>query len=555
MATTPKFQWEDRFAKVSILFSFIMLALGSLFGLVQALSRMPGALEALGLNQVITPQLYYTGLTLHGVANAILFTAFFIMGLAVFVVTRDLGINLHKPLLCLACLLGIGGTLVAAVPILLGQATVLYTFYPPLDANALFYLGLAVVLIATWIFAAVVLHGIYRWRKLNPGKEVPLGVWGVFTTIMIWLFATPPLAYEVLFLLLPMSLAGAPVDVLEARLFFWYFGHPLVYFWLLPAVTLWYVLLPRVLGVEIFSKTMAKVAFILYMVFSTPVGLHHQFVDPGIEPVFKYVQAALTYLVAVPSFLTAFNLLATLERAGRARGGRGLFGWITALPWFKDPVFTGLAISIIVFGTGGFSGVVNASFQVNYVVHNTLWIVGHFHTTVGTGAALSFLTASLLLIPLLFGRQILSIRAVKVAFALWFVGIMIFSVGGYISGLAGEPRRTYAPPYLNGVQLTGVDLLNLMRSADTVAMSGALVFWIGGAILLSTLFFSTLFGKRVAFSGEVKLSPEPGPASRLDDLKLWIILGIVIILLAYTPPAIQVFSQGLSPAPPQPPMG
>jgi len=88
-----------------------------------------------------------------------------------------------------------------------------------------------------------------------------------------------------------------------------------------------------------------------------------------------------------------------------------------------------------------------------------------------------------------------------------------------------------------------------------VAMSGALVFWIGGAILLSTLFFSTLFGKRVAFSGEVKLSPEPGPASRLDDLKLWIILGIVIILLAYTPPAIQVFSQGLSPAPPQPPMG
>jgi cytochrome c oxidase subunit 1 len=55
---------------------------------------------------------------------------------------------------------------------------------------------------------------------------------------MIWLFAAPPLAYLVLFLLVPMSLAGIPVDVLEARLWFWYFGHPLVYFWLVPAVTL-----------------------------------------------------------------------------------------------------------------------------------------------------------------------------------------------------------------------------------------------------------------------------------------------------------------------------
>jgi heme/copper-type cytochrome/quinol oxidase subunit 1 len=240
-----------------------------------------------------------------------------------------------------------------------------------------------------------------------------------------------------------MSLAGVPVDVLEARLWFWYFGHPLVYFWLVPAITLWYVLLPKVLGVEIFSKTMAKVALILYLIFSTPVGLHHQYVDPGLHPVFKYLHAALTYLVAVPSFLTAFNVIATLERAGRARGGKGLFGWVTALPWFKDPVFTGLAISIIVFGTGGFSGVINASFQVNYVVHNTMWIPGHFHTTVGTGVALSYLTASLLLIPLLFGRQILSTSAVKAAFALWFIGIMIFSVGGYISGLTGEPRRTY----------------------------------------------------------------------------------------------------------------
>jgi cytochrome c oxidase subunit 1 len=92
----------------------------------------------------------------------------------------------------------VGGTLAAALPILLGQAAVLYTFYPPLNAHVWFYLGLAVVVVASWIFAAVVLYGIYKWRKQNPGKEMPLGVWGVLTTIMIWLFATPPLAYLVL---------------------------------------------------------------------------------------------------------------------------------------------------------------------------------------------------------------------------------------------------------------------------------------------------------------------------------------------------------------------
>ena len=119
--------------------------------------------------------------------------------------------------------------------------------------------------------------------------------------------------------------------------------------------------------------------------------------------------------------------------------------------------------------------------------------------------------------------------------------------------LRGGPRRTYAPPYLNEVQLGGVHLLDIMKSAATAAMSGVSIFWTGGAILLATLFFSALFGKRVAFFGEVKLSPEPGPATRLDNFKLWIVIGIVLILISYSLLAVEVYSQVLSPAPPQPP--
>ena len=552
MASTARFAVEDRFTKIAMLFSFVLLALGSLFGITQVLSRLPG------VPPPVDAGTYYLGLTLHGIANAVLFTAYFIMALAVFVVTRDLDTNLNKTLLYAACVMAIVGTLMAAVAILMGQATVLYTFYPPMTASPLFYFGLAVLLLGTWVFSAAVLEAFIRWRRANPGKEIPLGTFGVLVTIVIWLYATPPLAYLVLFKLIPASVFGTPVDVLEARFLFWYFGHPLVYFWLVPAVTLWYVLLPRLLGTEVFDKRLAKLAFILYMMASTPVGLHHQYVDPGISPAFKYMHATMTYFVSLPSFLTAFNVIATLEKAGRMRGGSGLFGWLRALPWNEKTVesaaFVAMTLTIVAFGVGGFSGVVNASFNLNYVVHNTMFVVTHFHAIVGTAVALSFLAASLVLSKLLFGREPpFSVNVFKFGAALWVIGVIIFNVFGYAAGIGGEPRRTYAPPYVKadlGVNFVGEEA---MRLFSAISLSGGIAFWIGGFIVLLTAFLTPLIGKRVVMSGgEVKVSPEPERATLLDKIGLWVLIGVILIIAYYPAPALELYSS-LAPVPPQPP--
>ncbi|MEM4770556.1 MAG: cbb3-type cytochrome c oxidase subunit I, partial [Acidilobaceae archaeon] len=255
-------------------------------------------------------------------------------------------------------------------------------------------------------------------------------------TYIVWIMATTPLVFIVLKNHIPASVLGSNTDVLESRLYFWWFGHAVAYFWLLPAITLWYYYVPKALGVPLFSDTMAKVSFSIFILASTPVGTHHQLTDPGINPYVKYLQTLLTLVVATPSMLTAFNIIATLERAGRARGGGGLLGWLLKLPW-RDPAFTGLILALIAFGSGGISWIINGSYQLNNVVHNTAWIVGHFHTTVGTAVALSFMAYTYVLLRDLYGRKLILESLSLTVPTQWFIGMTLFSIGYYIAGLYG----------------------------------------------------------------------------------------------------------------------
>src|SRR5690606_32621985 len=110
-----------------------------------------------------------------------------------------------------------------------------------------------------------------------------------------------------------------------------------------------------------------------------------------------------------PSMITAFTVMASLETGGRARGGKGRLGWIRTLPW-GDPAFTLQALSMVLFAMGGVSGLVNASYNVNLVVHNTMFVPGHFHLTVGTAVVLTFMATTYWLIPHLTGRRLFSRR-------------------------------------------------------------------------------------------------------------------------------------------------
>ncbi len=541
-----RFEFEDRISRVALVFGFLTLAVGGLFGVIQLLARTPYAPD------FISDKTYYTILTGHGVFLAIVWTAFFIVAFSNYVMTRELGVNLSKGLLGTGSLLALLGSVVAGLAIVLGRADVLYTFYAPLKGHPAFYIGAAILIIGTWLIAAAYFKAYLEWRRANPNREIPLGSMGILATWIVWLEATPPLAFMVLKDLIPMSLWGKNVDVLETRTYFWYFGHPLVYFWIIPAVAYWYHIMTKLAGGYVFSRTMAKVAYILFILASTPVGVHHQFVDPGISNIAKFIHTVFTFIVASPSLLTAFNVLASLERAGRAKGAEGFLGWVKALPW-DNPAFSAAFLAFILFGFGGISGVVNASFTMNYIVHNTTWVVGHFHLTVGTATTLTFMAASYLMIPALFRRGIFSMPLARAQPFLWFIGMAIFSFSLHAAGLLGVPRRTSDVMYAGNAPDSWIPLL-------LAAAVGGIIFATSGAVFVFNAFASILRGPTVNPHPKPNLEElvkdrEPGPAGRVDRLSVWIGLAAALIVFAYAIVFFELYARGLSPVPPVTPEG
>lgn len=528
------FRKEDLIIKISVIFAFLSLSLGGLFGLLQIFTRTPGSPISLSAN------LYYLALTAHGVLMAIVWTAFFIIAIAIFVTTRMLNIHLNSKLLYSGAIISLFGTLMAFIAIVSGQANVLYTFYPPLKASPLFYIGVTVLVIGTWIIGACIFLAVLAWRKLNRKVGLPIAVYGVIATLIVWLEATPGLFIELVKNLIPMSLFGVSIDVLESRALFWYFGHALVYFWLIPAVTLWYYLVPTLLKTELYDETMAKVAFIIFIITSTPVGLHHQLVDPAIDPSYKFLQTILTYTVAIASFLTAFNIIATMEKSNASKG---LFSWIKGLPW-KNPVFSGITLSFILFGFGGISGLINTSYTLNYVVHNTTWIVGHFHLMVGTAVTLTFMSASYLLVPIFFGRSLIMQKLANLQPYLWFLGMAIFSAALHIAGLEGMPRRT------NDIGYGGLAPF-IWTTLSQVAMVGGIIVFTAGVIFILVISMSILKGPKL--SGASIEMKSKSNYTVFDRLSIWISLAIVIIVIAYMLPFLEIYLRGLSTAPPQSP--
>lgn len=114
----------------------------------------------------------------------------------------------------------------------------------------------------------------------------------------------------------------------------------------------WYVIIPKIIGGKIFSDSLARLSFILFLLFSVPVGFHHQLTEPGIDPGWKYLQVVLTFMVIIPSLMTAFSLFASFEQYGRSKGATGLFGWLRMLPW-SDARFFAPFVGMLMFIPAG----------------------------------------------------------------------------------------------------------------------------------------------------------------------------------------------------------
>ncbi len=542
---------------IEVVLPLILLILGIYHGFMQALYRA-GIIQStdfLGLG-------YYQGLTLHGVVNAIVLTTFFAVALG----NAIMQYYLRRPLIAwvhgLSTGLMVVGTLSAALPMLLGAADVLYTFYPPLKAHPAFYIGAAMLVVGSWVAFFGWLPLANAWRKEHPGQALPLAVLGMLVNFIIWFLCTIPLAIEVLFMLIPWSLGWVDtINIPLARTLFWFFGHPVVYFWLLPAYVVYYVMLPKVAGGKLYSDKAARLAFLLFLLFSIPVGLHHQYTEPGFSRFWKGVHALLTFGVAIPSFMTAFTLAASLEYAGIRRGGKGLFGWIGRLPWFDAdrPLFAYSIAGLLVFILGGLTGIVNGSYSMNQVIHNTSFIPGHFHMTVGGPAFLIILGMSLELISQLTGKPI-RLKGWNVAVPyLWILGLMIFSMAMMYGGLMGQPRRT-------NMGLSYLDPSSPHFRADWVPTAfltgiGATILTVAFVIYLVVL-FSTLLGKAEAPGGVLSFPTAESlhegavEADLVARLRPWLVVALILIVVSYWVPLKQALStpQGAPPYKPDNPV-
>ncbi|AHN21450.1 b(o/a)3-type cytochrome-c oxidase subunit 1 [Lysinibacillus sphaericus] len=526
---------DAKLALAHVYVAFIALLLGGLAGLLQVFVRSGQFKLPAGIG-------YYQVLTVHGVLLGLILTTFFIFGFQIAGVSRTSGTLTDKQRL-----LGwIGfwfmtiGTVAAAVMVLLNKATVLYTFYAPLQAHWIFYLGLTLVVVGSWIGSAGQILRYVQWRKEHKGQTSPLLSFMVVVNNLLWFVASLGVAVSVLFQLLPWSLGLIErVDVLLSRTLFWYFGHALVYFWLLPAYMVWYVVIPKVIGGKVFSDSLARLSFMLFLIFSVPVGLHHQLTEPGIDTTWKFIQVVLTMAVVVPSLMTAFSLFATFELRGRELGGKGLFGWFKKLPW-KDARFIVPFIGMLAFIPGGAGGIVNASYQMNQLIHNTIWVPGHFHLTFASAVVLTYFGAAFWLIPHLTGRKLTkSLNSLGiVSGVLWAVGMTIMSTAMHIAGLLGAPRRSDYSEY-GGAQ----------QAYDWIPYQIAQA--VGGTILFIAILVITYVVIKLAWfapKGEeefpiASIHESSGPTPpMLENFKVWLVILVALIIFAYTIPIFDIIS-------------
>ncbi|MEO8740921.1 MAG: cbb3-type cytochrome c oxidase subunit I [Casimicrobiaceae bacterium] len=483
------------------------------------------------------PEHYYRSVTAHGTVMAYVLPTLVAMGFGYAIVE----LSLKRPLIGLRWAwagfwLVIAGTAMAAATMAVGKASVLYTFYPPMIASPFYYLGVVLVVVGSWIWVALMAVNLRAWKRANPGATVPLAMFGNVAGAYLWAWTSVGAAVEVLVLILPASLGLTDtINAGLARVLFSWTLHAIVYFWLMPTYIAFYTIVPRAIGGRLYSDTMGRVAFALFLVFSMPIGIHHLFADPQVGAGFKFVHAAMTAMVSVPTLLTVFTIVASVEIAGRLRGGKGLFGWVKALPW-DNPMMLAVTFSFVMLGLGGAGGIINMSYQLNETIHNTQWVTGHFHLIFAGAIVIMYFMIAYDLWPQLTQCAPLPQRLIKAQLWLWFIGMLVLSLPWHLVGLLGMPRRMAYYDYSHPA---------LHPQAWTVTAST-----IGGLMLVVSAFLLVFILARAsarrnertpdAYTFSLPVHPGGHTPVALNGLGLWVAMMIALTVVNYGYPIAQL---------------
>jgi len=478
--------------KVNAVAAVVFLAIGGLMGLLVALTRWPAV-------HLLPAEWFYLILTGHG-ANVLLFwIIFFEIAVLYFASAVLLNCRLATPKFAwLGFVLMVVGALLTNYEVLQGESSVMFTSYPPMQAKPNFYLGLILFAVGALIGCAIFFATLVIARAEETYKgSMPLVTFGALTAAIIAVFTIASGAI----ILLPTWLWSlgliSDIDPLMYKVVWWAMGHSSQQINVSAHVSIWYMIGALVLGAKPLSEKVSRTAFFLYILFLQLASAHHLLAEPGLSASWKIVNTSyMMYLAVLGSMIHGMTVPGSIEAAQRRNGfNKGAFEWLRKAPW-GNPAFSGMFLSLIFFGfVGGISGVVLGTEQLNVLMHNTIYVPGHFHGTVVAGTTLAFMAGTYLVLPLIFQREIIWPGLAKLQpylFGIGATGISLFMMG---AGTLGVPRRHWDMTFSDAE-------LSFAHSAGAFLMMGlngvfAVIAALGGIIFVLVVVGTVLFGKKI----------------------------------------------------------
>jgi len=402
---------------------------------------------------LMKPQMYNAIFTLHGIIQIFLvvipaipaiFGNFF---LPIQIGARDMAfprVNL------LSWWLYASGAIIVFLSLFTGGGPVDtgWTFYAPYSLRTTVNVPLAVfgvfVLGMSSILTGVNLVTTTHWLRA-PGMSwfrLPLFVWGIYATAWVQILATPVIAITLVLIMIERYFGVGVFDpakggdpILYQHLF-WIYSHPAVYIIILPAMGVISEVIPVFARKNIYGYKAIAFSSIAIASVGSLVWGHHMFVS-GQSDLASVIFSLLTFLVAVPSAIKVFNWVATLYKGSIE---------------LKPPMLFALTF-IFLFSIGGLTGLIQGALAVNMHLHDTYWVVGHFHYIIFGGMGFGFLAAIHYWFPKMFGKMYNWKRAAW-GWLILFIGFNVLYFPMLILGWEGMPRRYYDyPPQFHTLHL------------------------------------------------------------------------------------------------------
>lgn len=503
MATTAEFRTcpdtglvfhkpAETLMKLNAVAGIVFLLIGGVLGLLLGLTRWPAV-------HLLPADWFYLLLTAHGLGVLVFWIIFFEIAVLYFTASTLLKCRLATPRWAwLGFILMVIGSITTNVAIFQGGSSVMMTSYVPMSAEPAFYLGLILfavgALIGCFVFLGTLV--IARAERTYGEGSLPLVTFGALTACIIAIFTIASGAIVLIPTLLWKIGYISYMDPLVYRIIWWAFGHSSQQVNVAVHIAVWYAIAGVVFGAKPLSEKVSRMAFLLYILFLQLASAHHILVDPGVSSEWKIFNTSYAmYLAVMASMIHGLTVPGAIEAAQRHKGfNKGLFEWLRKAPW-GNPSFSGMFLSLIIFGfLGGISGVVMGTEQINLIIHNTLYVPGHFHATVVGGTTLAFMALTYWLIPVLFRREVMFPGLARWQPYLFGIGMSGFSLFMMGAGTLGIPRRHWDISFSGALfshdfPATAQLLLGIMGVSTVLAVIG------GGAFILVAV-GSVFFGKR-----------------------------------------------------------